>query len=248
MAPDFYILKSKTIPILDLYMVITMKKTVLFLMVIFLMIGVCGCDMKGQDKVDMMVSYINDKYSDDSFEYVSMSGGHLGSNTTKIIVKSEKYPDKEIRVICNEVNGENIYSDTYLNIKFETETYEFLRNALVMEYGENIYLKYIPDDTASCENGSSSTTFEEYVSDPSTYIYFSAAVIGTVDDEESTLNRIKSIFADAVISAHIYFVDTDDSLSDNANKLIENKEYAKRLYIIKETVDQYSKTEWTDGV
>ena len=217
-------------------------------MVILLMIGVCGCSMKGQDKVDMMVSYINDKYSDDHFEYVSMSGGHLGSNTTKIIVKSEKYPDKEIRVICSEVDGENIYSDTYLNAKFETETYEFIRNALVGEYGENVYLKYIPDDTASYENGSSSTTFEEYISDPSTYIYFSAAVVGNVDNEESTLNKIKSLFADAVFSAHIYFVDADDSLSDNATEIIENKEYTKRLYIIKETVDQYSKTEWTDGV
>lgn len=229
-------------------MVITMRKTVLFLMVILLMIGACGCSMKGQDKVDMMVSYINDKYSDDNFEYVSMSGGHLGSNTTKIIVKSEKYPDKEIRVICSEVDGKNIYSDTYLNVKFETETYEFIRNALVGEYGENIYLKYVPDDTASYENGSSNTTFEEYISHPSTYIYFSAAVVGTVDDEEATLNKIKSIFADAVLSAHIYFVNTDDSLSDDATSLIENKEYAKRLYIIKETVDQYSKTEWTDGV
>lgn len=204
--------------------------------------------MKGQDKVDMMVSYINDKYSDDTFEFVSMSGGHLGSNTTKIIVKSEKYPNKEIRVICSEVDGKEIYSDTYLNVKFENETYEFIKDALVSEYGENVYLKYIPDDTASFESGSSSTTFEEYVSDPSTYIYFSAAVVGTAYDEEATLNRIKSIFADAVISAHIYFMNDDDSLSDNANKLIKNKEYTKKLYIIKETVDQYSKIEWTYGV
>lgn len=220
----------------------------IILLILITVTGVCGCDMKGQDKVDMMVSYINDKYSDDNFEYVSMSGGHLGSNTTKIIVRSEKYPDKEIRVICSDVDGKNIYSDTYLNVKFEVETYEFIRNALVGEYGDNVYLKYVPDDTASYENGSSSTTFAEYISDPSTYIYFSAAVVGTVDDEEATLNKIKSIFADAVFSAHIYFVDTNDSLSDNATKIIEDKEYEKKLYIIKETVDQYSKTEWTDGV
>lgn len=248
MALDSYIINSKTIPYLGLYMVITMKKTILFLMVIFLMIGACGCSMKGHNKVDMMVSYINNKYSDDNFEYLSMVGGHLGSNTTKIVVKSEKYPGKEIRVICSEIDGENIYSDTYLNVKFETETYEFIHDVLVKEYGENIYLKYIPDDTASYENGSSSTTFEEFISDPSTYIYFSAAVTDAADDEESTLNRIKSIFSDAVISAHIYFVDTDDSLSDKATNLIENKEYTRRLYIVKDTVDQYSKTEWTDGI
>ena len=66
-------------------MVITVKKLFSFLMVIFLMIGVCGCTMKNQDKIDAMVSYINDKYTDDSFEFVKISGGHIGSNTTKII-------------------------------------------------------------------------------------------------------------------------------------------------------------------
>lgn len=203
--------------------------------------------MKGQDKVDMMVSYINNKYSDDTFEYVSMSGGHLGSNTTKIIVKSAKYPDKEIRVICSEVDGKNIYSDTYLNIKFEDETYAFIRDALVGEYGENIYLKYIPDDTVGFENGSSSTTFEEYISDPSVCIYFSAAVIGTVEDEEATLDKIKTVFSNSVVSAHIYFMDINESLSDNATKLIESKAYTKRLYFVKETVDQYTKTEWMVG-
>lgn len=229
-------------------MVINMKKTFSFLMVMFLLIGACGCSMKHQDKVDMMVSYINDKYTDDKFEFVSMSGGHLGSNTTKIIVSSEKYPDKEIRVICSEVDGENIYSDTYLNVKFETETYEYIYNALVDEYGKNIYLKYIPNDIASFENGSSDTTFKEFLSDPSTYIYFSAAVVGTVEDEEVALNKIKSMFADAVFSAHIYFMDTDELLSANAIKLIENKKYTKRLYIIKDTIDEYSKIDWADGV
>lgn len=224
-----------------------MKKTVLFLMVILLMIGVCGCSMSDQRKIEAMVSYINEKYTDDTFEYVSMSGGHLGSNTTKIIVKSEKYPDKKIRVICSEVDGNKCYSDTYLNVKFEEETYKFIHDALATEYGDNIYLKYIPDDTGSFENGSCSTTFEEYISDPTTCIYFSAAVADTADDEESTLDRIKLIFAEAVFSAHIYFIDTDDSLAVKATEIIENNGYIKRLYIIKSNADRYSKAEWKDG-
>lgn len=204
--------------------------------------------MKGKQKVDMMVSYINDKYTDDTFEFVSMSGGHLGSNTTKIVVKSEKYPDKEIRVICSVVDGKDIYSDTYLNVKYEAETYSYIRDALVEEYGESVYLKYIPDDIGSYENGSSSTTFEEYISDPSTCIYFTAAVAGDAADQELTFEKVQTIFADAVVSAHIYFMHNDELTSGNVADLIESKKYLKSLFIIKETVDKYLKIEWMDGV
>lgn len=229
-------------------MVITMKKTVLFLLVMFLMIGACGCSMRGQDKVDRMVSYINGKYVDDNFEFVSMSGGHLGSNVTKIIVKSEKYPGKEIRVICSEVEGEEIYTDTYLNIKFEEQTYNYIKNALTQKYGDNIYLKYIPDDLACIENGSSVTTFEEYLSDPSVYIYFSAAVVGDANDEKATFEDVKEIFSNSVVRAHIYFVNTEEMLSDSGLDFIENKTYSKELYVVKETVDEYKIIEWTDGI
>lgn len=212
------------------------------------MLGACGCSIKGQDKVDRMLSYINSKYTDDTFEYVSVTGGHPGSNVTKIIVKSANYPGKEIRVICSEVDGKEVFTDTYLNIKFEEQTYEYIRDALVNAYGENLYLKYIPDDTACIENGSSNTTFKEYISDPNVCIYFSAAVVGDVDDEDAALATIKQIFSESIISAHIYFVNTDDALTYNALTIIENKTYSKKLYITKETVDEYSKIEWTDGV
>ncbi len=205
-------------------------------------------NMKGQEKIDKMLSYINSKYADDNFEYVSVTGGHLGSNTTKIIVNSEKFPGKEIRVICSEVDGSEVYSDTYLNVKFEEKTNTYIRDILVRLYGDNIYLKYVPDDTASMEDGSSSTTFEEYIADSNTYIYFSAAVVGKADNEEAELTKIKGAFEDAIVSGHIYFFDTNESLETSANNLIETKAYTKRLYIVKENVNEYSKTEWTDGV
>ncbi len=250
MAPDSYILNSKTIPYLDLYMVITMKKAVLFLMVIFLMIGACGCGMKGQDKVDMMVSYINEKYSDDTFEYVSMSGGHLGSNTTKIVVKSEKYPNKEIRVICSEVDGELVYSDTYLNIKFEEDTRSYIEQALSNAFGDRVYVQYIPDDTGSMKRGTSDTQFSDFISDSTTYVYFNAVVVSENVDEEETISKIKDAFAEGVVLGDIYFVDSShtDLLNTNAMSLIENEQYYKALYFIKSSVDQYKSIEWKDGL
>lgn len=250
MAPDFYILNSTTIPILDLYMVITMKKTVLFLMVILLMIGACGCSMKGQDKVDMMVSYINDKYSDDHFEYVSMSGGHIGSDTTKIIVKSEKYPDKEIRVICSGVDGDFVYSDTYLNVKFEEETRLYIEQSLSSAFDGAVYVQYIPDDTGSMKSGTSETQFSDFISDNTTFVYFNAVVVVDEIDEEDAITKIKNAFADGVVRGDVYFVRKEiaDKIDDEPMTLIENNQYYKTLYFIKRDVDQYKSIEWKDYV
>lgn len=229
-------------------MVITVKKTVLLLSVILLLIGVCGCGMRGQKKIDQMVAYINNKYDDDTFEFASMSGGHLGSNTTKIIVESQKFPNKRIYVFCTDVDGTSNYSDTYLNVKFEEQTYTYIKTALQKEYGENIYLSYLPDNTASMKNGSAETTFEEFISAPDTFISFSAAVVTDASDEEKTLAVIKELFAESVIKARIYFMDTDGDLSETAEELIRIGKYARRLYIVKSATDRYSKAEWVDGI
>lgn len=203
--------------------------------------------MKKQNKVDIMVSYINNKYKDDTFEFVSMSGGDLGSNTKKITVSSKKYPDKNIRVICSETDGEDIIYDTYLNIKFEKETYEYIKNTLIEGYGENIYLKFYPNDTNSCKNGSDKTTFEEFISYSDTFVYFIAAVPDGAEDEELAFSKLKELFSDSVISGRVYFIDTDESLAENGERLIEAHEYAKRLYFVKDTVQSFSHAEWTVG-
>lgn len=226
-----------------------MKKTVLFLMVILLTIGACGCSMSGQREIEAMVSYINEKYTDDTFEYVSMSGGHLGSNTTKIIVKSEKYPDKEIRVICSEVDGNKCYSDTYLNVKFEEETRAYIEKAMSKAFGDKVYVRYIPDDTGSMKKGTSETQFSDFISDSTTYVYFNAVVVLENVDREEKQNKIKDAFVDGVVLCDIYFVDTSyiDQFNTDPMALVENKQYYESLCFIKSSVDQYKWIEWEDG-
>ena len=230
-------------------MEINMKKTILFLTVILLMIGACGCGMKAKIKTKDMVDYINRKYTDDSFEFVSVSGGHIGSTTRKIIVKSEKYPNKEIRVICSKINGNIVYSDTYLNVKFEKETQKYLENALQNAFNTKTVVRYIPDDMVSMEEGTVDTKFDEYISDKTTYVYFSALVVLDEVDEDSVLLTIKNAFADGVVLGDIYFVDSihEDSVNGNdAFSLIKEKKYSKSLFIYKEDVEQYKTVEWKD--
>lgn len=227
-----------------------MKKTLLFFIIIFLMIGVCGCGMKNQTKVDRMMNYICNKYTDDTFTYEGISGGHLGSNETKIFVSSKLYPETKIQVICTEVDGKEKFRDSYLNIKFEENTYEYIRNSLSEMYGINIYIKYIPDDRSCMSNGSKDTTFEEYISDAETCIFFDAVVCRKIEDEEVELELIKQKFADAVISGCIYYTDSDVDLTQKevALELVEKKLYSKSLFFVKNTVNEFSSMEWMEGV
>ena len=89
-------------------------------------------------------------------------------------------------------------------------------------------------------------TFDEYIAERSSYIYFSAAVMGDANNEEATLATIKDLFKNAVIEGNIYFMDTDESLIDNGLALIKDKSYKKNLYILKETVNEYSEIEWSE--
>ena len=224
-----------------------MKKILLLFTVISLMIGVCGCGMKSQDKIDRMLAYINNKYADDAFEFVSVTGGHLGSNVAKILVKSKMFPDNPIRVICTESDGAEHYTDTYLNVKYEAQTLEYIKQCISSVYGSNIYVEYCPDDTASMQNGTSDTSFNEFISDPSTFVYFSAVVVNKVENETIEFEKIKGVFSEAVIRADIYFVDYSDLPIERLNEVIENRSYTKKLSIIKKTIDDYSKVEWKAG-
>ncbi len=227
-----------------------MKKLSWFVLILFLLTGASGCSTnhrKTQEKTQRMLSYINNKYTEDHFEYAGITGGHLGSNTTKIIVRSEKLPEKRICVIASETDDGEVFSDTYLHAKFAQQTEAYLRDALTGLYGQDIYLDFIPDDTAGMQSGSSRTTFEEYLADPDTYIYFSAAVPGKAEDEEKELARIKDAFQNAVVIGHIFYMDTDEPIQDTAKAQIEAKAYEKRLYIVKESVSEYAKAEWTAG-
>ena len=79
----------------------------------FLM-GVCGCrgSSETMKKTDRMMAYIRNKYPEDSFSFLRISGGHLGSGDTKILVKSEKYPDHYVRVTAVEDRENEYFYDT----------------------------------------------------------------------------------------------------------------------------------------
>lgn len=217
-----------------------------FLCVVSALLITTGCN-KNND-VDKMVGYMNEKYADDSFTFQKVYGGSLGDNQTKIIVSSEQYPNKDIYVICTD---SNVCTDNYLGVKYEENTRNYLKNKLRDAFGSNFYLDYEVDDTACTENGSSNTTFEEYIADEYSGIYFEAIVGYDINSstEDTTLNKIKTTFSNATISANIFFVNeniesSDYDIYDEFVACIQNKQYNKRLFLIKDDVNTYSTIKW----
>lgn len=198
-----------------------------------------------------MVAYMNEKYVDDKFTYKTVYGGHLGDNQTKIIVSSEKFPNSEIKVICYN-SGE--CSDNYLGIKYEEQTQAYLKTKLNEKFGNKIYVDYIADDRGCTSNGSSYTTFEEYIANESSYIYFKAIIGYDVNNntKDITLNKIKDAFSNATILADIFFVDESITYSnydtyDEFASYIQNNQYNKKLFLIKKDINNYSTIEWYDN-
>ena len=187
--------------------------------------------------IDKMVAYMNEKYVDDKFTYVTVYGGHLGDNQTKIIVSSKKFPNSEIKVICYD-SGE--CSDNYLGIKYEEQIRTYLKNTLSEKFGNKVYVDYVVDDRGCTNNGSSYTTFEEYIANESSYIYFEAIIGYDVNGntKDVALNKIKDAFSNATIQANIFFVDENILYSnydtyDEFVSYIQNNQYNKKLFLIK---------------
>lgn len=253
MAPDSCKITLKTIPCLDLYMVITMKKTVLLLLTVILLMGVCGCGMRRRESVeDRMLAYINGKY-DDTFAFKSVFGGSPGGNTTKIIVSSEKFPGEDIYVVCTTVDGQENFTDNYLGVKFEEQTREMLASRIAQCFGENFYVSYFPSNLACTENGSDQTTFKEYVAEKTSGISFEV-VVGykvSADEKEIIANKVREMFADVSLIGRIFFVDdTVDFTGEDGRELfvsyIEQKRYDYKLYFICSATDGITKLEWTE--
>lgn len=229
------------------YFGVIMKRMLLILITALIAIGTCGCGMREQAKIDRMLEYVNSKYADDSFDFVKVTGGHLGSDTKYIIVRSEEYPEIEFQVMCSEVDGEEIFSDSYLAFKFEDQIYKYLLDLISEAYGENIFFSFESDVSDCMQTGSGDTTFEDYIKSAGNCVFFYAVVTGDAADEEKEVKKIEDTLSGIVASARIYFVNTSEDLSKQGADYIEQKNFEKMIYFVKSSVSEYSYIEWVDG-
>lgn len=233
-----------------------MKKLIIAILAVLFMMGACTNmrlrDFFGNSLQDKMMNYINEKY-DDSFTFLNTYGGRIGADYHKIIVSSEKYPNKEIVVTCYVSDDGETYSDNYLSIKYEDDTRACIEEMIKSLYGENCFIYYRPNLLSMPSGASNDMSFDEYIGKATSGISFTAIV--NVENaevsKEAELESLKKALHNAGLccSGTIYFDDRGQDLTrltpDNYySECLNSEEYAERLSFIANEDFEFTKAAW----
>ena len=137
----------------------------LFVLMTIIMMGVCGCMQQQKLSIDDCLKYMKTKYGEDFTYLEPYDDFQPTARTLKIYVQSERYPDSKIMVIEEkDKDGNRLFHDNFVAIKYEQDTRELLTDVAVQVYGECRviysaygYDGYLPD---SFDNA---TTFADYI-------------------------------------------------------------------------------------
>ena len=134
-------------------MVITMKKTVLFLLVIFLVIGACGCGMKTmKNERNNIVPYLEEKYGEE-FTLVSYDMRSIDVPYDEAICVNAL--GQKLKVYVDYEDGSTVITDNY---------YGTLRMPQYREVLQEIF-KVIPCDFKFCTHFTAGFFDSEYDKD-----------------------------------------------------------------------------------
>jgi hypothetical protein len=140
-----------------------------------------------------MVEYINERYEDDTFEFIRRD---TWSNDS-IFVSSEKFPDEQIMVSHVTADGRDYFNDDYLYYKFREQATdkieEILKDALDHEF-KLFYSRLSPGNTTYVLP--SDISVDDYMSNPNSWLRFSAMVAPEYDisDTSFVADKLKNAF------------------------------------------------------
>ncbi|MGN0374679.1 MAG: hypothetical protein ACI4EN_04200 [Butyrivibrio sp.] len=220
-----------------------MKKIAFLILTVIIIVGVSGCMNKNEDSTNKMMNYINEKY-DDSFEFIKLFGGYLGSSTKSIIVRSGKYPDYDVYVYCTTDNEQDTFADNYLSVKFYDKTLDYLQDIYREKFGETVYVHYSIDNTSNTQNASDETTFEEFIMDPMSMITYKV-VLPYNNNKDEMEQSLKETMSELSGCAYIYLVDSSVKITsdEEMQECIESKNYNNKVYIQKNN-DEFKIFRW----
>lgn len=230
-----------------------MKKSKSFLLMflaIIIAIGTTGC-MKNNNK--NFVSYLENKYPNDNFEFDHFQGGTLfgGDRLKEAKCKSEKLSE-EIYVVYDSVDNE--YSDNYLDVKYSNDTDNAVNNILKNVFSNEKFTFDKAKESFSSTTKSSSLQsdidFSAYKSERGISVY---AFVTNYDNQ--TRDEIVKKLEEAILkeniycdSIEIYFVDDYDSdIESNdslQNDIVANHKYNNYLLITMTDDSRFNNVEW----
>lgn len=177
-----------------------------------------------QNTQEKLLDYMQKKYEDDTFTYVSSNGSGWGDSETSIVLKSEKYPQAKV-IVSQRTNeqGEKIIEDNYMSFVFENEITAELKDAFEQVYGQ-CDVVYKPPQS-SLITGGMETDIKEYMENPDSGI---AAVVfinsvGQEKGRDMRLEYLREILEGKGISmsASVVFTQDSEALSANIDNYIE---------------------------
>ena len=184
-----------------------MKRKTVFLLCLILLtvIGLSGCRRHGAT-IDRMMEHLAQKYPDDTFIF-DYDNTALLSSGVRIVAHSERFPDKEIEVVCYNYGETERYYDTYLGIKYEDQTREYFTNLFTTAFEANCSVLYSRNTFCDIRQPDKDVSLEKYVADASSHIELEVHMEYCPVDWRETLNKVKGLLADYNIDCMVFFTD-----------------------------------------
>jgi len=194
-----------------------MRKTSAIILVITILMGVSGCMNNNYNKPkrisiqEHMLNYIQARYPDDIFTYIALHGGGAGITERQILVKSEKFPERNILVTYNNIDGKEIFGDNYIYLLYEDQTREFIDEILSGVFADEYRLSYNAPLRVNALNLADTATFEGFLS-ANPMIGFSVIVVPGYDigDKNAFEEKLNNAFMErklCVNSGNFHFPD-----------------------------------------
>lgn len=113
---------------------------------------------------EQVLVHLEEKYSE-PFSYVGPAGDSFGKDYKEMRVSCESMPGKEIYVIAENLDTDNIViRDNYLSYKYEDETRSFFQKAFNDEFGECVVIYNVKKHAQSADLDANAS-FDEYLKD-----------------------------------------------------------------------------------
>lgn len=191
------------------------KKVLLVVVVFSIIFNLCGCSIFSESKYDKMLAYLHEKY-DDTFTFYAPFGGEIGAKSVEMTAKSEKYPDDEVWVLYyKDENGEEVYSDDYLDVKYKKQTEQLFTDIISEVFQCPIILDYRIGSTGTHNKFKPSVSFEEYIT---VHLFFGATISNEYifEDKDMITDLLEEYFLkyNLDVSGMIYFADSSDTFKN----------------------------------
>lgn len=208
-----------------------MKKSIyrstLLIVLFSLLVFIGGCTLIPKSvRKDLIVDYLNDKYTDDHFEFVDYFGGKPWSNdSVTVLCTSEKYPSKIVK--ASYVTKKNKYYDNYAGIEFAEQLDEYV-NGVARELfpGHRIKCASYLDEIENRKliDLPANSSFDDYLKTckEAIYIYCEYDSSELDKDKEIIEERLKKIISDMDMNVNTILIRFTNNVDADLRTLNSN--------------------------